>query len=271
MKEKVWVNVPINYREMLSDWSQFFAYESEDEENGKLVVYRFTTSTKEYSHFDKFLKENAIKHYIFRRVYTFTKREKDNAEILWFWTDDDAKESYTPEPIYHVCDACGKKIPHIDRHRLHVDFENIKKYDIMSTYQGDIETIVSEKIKQLFDREDITRVEFEPIYQIGKENQVIEGFYHLILREGIGDVIEPSEIIKRDFCSACGFYYEYRCQTTLNFNRNTWNGLDICYTKNWFGGGPPKFKRLLISNKLYRVLEQNKVKNVYFQPAYFVD
>ncbi|ADY55097.1 hypothetical protein Sgly_0736 [Syntrophobotulus glycolicus DSM 8271] len=270
MKEKVWVNIPLNYLEVLRDWSQFFAYESEDEENGKLVVYEFTTNTKEYCNFDQFLKENTIKHYIFRRVYTFTKREKDNAEILWLWTDDDAKESYTPELINHVCDACGKKIPHLDRHLLHVDYKKIKKYDIMSTYHGDTETIVSEKIKHLFNQEGITGVEFEPIYQIGKENQVIEGFYHLILREGIGDVVEPSEIIKKDYCPVCGFYDDFRCKTTLNFKRNTWKGLDICYTKNWFGG-PPKFKSLIISNKLYRVLEQNKIKHVYFQPAYLID
>lgn len=140
----------------------------------------------------------------------------------------------------------------------------------MSTYHGDTETIVSEKIKHLFNQEGITGVEFEPIYQIGKENQVIEGFYHLILREGIGDVVEPSEIIKKDYCPVCGFYDDFRCKTTLNFKRNTWKGLDICYTKNWFGG-PPKFKSLIISNKLYRVLEQNKIKHVYFQPAYLID
>jgi len=270
LKEKVWVNIPMNYREMLSDWSQFFVYESEDEENGKLVVYSFYTNTKEYCHFDQFLKENTIKHYIFRRVYTFTKREKDNAEILWFWTDDDAKESFTPEPIYHLCEACGKKIPNLDRHRLHVDYNKIKKVDFMSTYQGDTETIVSERIKQLFEQEGITGVGFDPIYQIGKENQVIEAFYHLILQEGIGDVVEPSEIIKKGFCPVCGRYDESTFQTTLNFNRNTWKGLDICYTKNWFGG-PPKFKLLIITNKLYKVLEQNKIKYVYFQPAYFVD
>ncbi|MFX0549447.1 hypothetical protein ACOAKC_08920 [Hathewaya histolytica] len=66
-------------------------------------------------------------------------------------------------------------------------------------------------------------------------------------------------------------YEHFLCKTLLNFNRETWRGLDICYTKNWFGSSPNKFKRLIVSNKLYKVLVENNIKNVYFQPSYFVD
>lgn len=270
MKERVWINIPIRYQEILCDWSKSYAYESEDEEHGKLVVYSLYTNSQEYRKLENFLEENSIPYYIFRRVYNFTKNEKDNAEILWFWIDDDAKDSYTPEPTNYVCNKCGKKVLFIDRHMLHVDYKKIKKYDIMSTYSGNIETVVSEKVREIFVRENISGVKFEPIYQLGKENKIIDGFYHLILKEGIGDVIEPSKINKKDYCPACGLYAEHICQTTLNFDRRTWDGLDICYTKNWFGG-PPKFKRLIVSNKFYKVLEKNKIKNIYFQPAYFVE
>jgi hypothetical protein len=270
LKEKVWINIPIKFKDTLTQWSEFFSYESEDDENGKLIVYSLNTDSKEYNNFISFLNKNHIYYYIFRRVYTFTKKEKDNAEILWFWTDDDAKDSYTPNHSDCACNKCGKKIPLITRNKLHVDFKKIRKYDIMSTYNGDIETIVSEKIRQIFIQENVTGIEFESIYQLGKENKVIEGFYHLILKEGIGNVIEPSIIKRQGFCSECGFYDEYICQTIVNFDRSTWEGLDICYTKDWFGG-PPRFKRLIISNKLYKILEQNKIKNVYFHPAYFIN
>lgn len=269
MKEKVWINIPLKYKEVLLEWNEYLAYESEDSENGKLVVYSFYTNSKEYDNLIKFLEKNNIKNYIFRRVYTFTKKEKDEAEILWFWTDDDAQDSYISEPIEYVCNKCGKKVPLIKQGKLYVDLKKIKKYDIMSTYNGDQETIVSEKVKQLFIEENISGVEFEPLYQINSDDKVIEGFYHLILKEGIGDVVEPSIIERRNLCLECGVYDEYICKTTLNFNRGTWDGLDICYTKNWFSA-PPKFKRLIISNKLYRILINNKIKNVYFQPAYFV-
>jgi hypothetical protein len=255
---------------MLIEWSDFYSYESEDDENGKLAVYSLYTDLKEYDSFIKFLLSNSIYYYVFRRVYTFTKAEKDNSEILWLCTDDDAKDSYTQEYDKCICNKCGKKLPRVTEGKLQVDFKKIKKYDIMSTYNGDIETIVSEKVRQLFIQEKITGVEFKPIYQIGKKDVAIEGFYHLILKEGIGHVIEPSIVKKRDFCSECGFFDEYICQTILNFDRSTWIGLDICYTKDWFGG-PPNFKRLIISNRLYKVLEQNKIKNVYFQPAYLAN
>ena len=270
MKEKIWINIPIKYKETLRDWSKFLAYESEDREYGKLVVYSLYTDIKEYNDLEILLNENSVPHYIFRRLYTFTKKEKDNSEILFFWTDDDAKDSYTPEPTSFICNKCNKKVPVIDRHMLHVDIKKIRKFDIMSTYNGDTETIVSEKVKQLFSQENITGIKYEPIYQLGKENMVIEGYYHLILQEGIGEVIEPSIIKKKGFCSECGHYDEYLTQTVLNFHRRSWDKLDICYTKNWFGG-PPKSKSMIISNKLYKVLEQNKLKYVYFQPANLVD
>lgn len=270
MKEKVWLNISKKYQGILCEWSEFIAYESEDLENGKVIVYSLYTNQKEYHSLVTFLKKNDIHNYIFRRVYTFTKNEKDNAEILWFWTDDDAKDSYTPETTNCICNKCNGEVPISNRRRIHVDYKKIRKYEIMSTYHGDTETIVSEKVKQLFIQEKILGTEFEPIYQIGKDNKEIEGFYHLILQEGIGDVIEPSVLEKKDFCPECGMWGEFICKTTLNFSRETWKGYDICYTKNWFGS-PPKFKNLIISNKLYKVLERNKIKNVYFQPAYFVD
>jgi len=270
MKETVWIYIPSQFNDLLNKWNDYYSYDTEDSDIGKLVAYRMDTSSVEYDSLIRFLKEKNIYHYIFRRVYRFTKKEKDDAEILWLWTDDDAKDSYIPNPINCICKRCGKKSPYITRHNIHVDYKNIKKYDIMSTYHGDIETIVSEKLRQIFIQENITGVEFEPIYQIGVENKVIDGFYHLILKEGIGDVVEPSIVNKKEFCPECGFYDEFICQTTLNFKRSTWDKLDICYTKNWFGG-PPKFKNLIISQKLRKILIENKVKNIYFQPAYLVD
>lgn len=270
MKEKLWINIPVKFKEELSDWCEFFSYESEDKEMGKLAIYSLYTNSREHNNLIKFLHENDINYYIFRRVYTFTTKEKENAEILWFWTDNDAQDSFTTEPTYNICTKCDKKIPLINAHKLHVDYKKIKKYDIMSTYNGDTETIVSEKVKNLFIQENVSGIKFESIYQLGKENKVIDGYYHLVLEEGIGDIVEPSVVEKKGLCPECGMYDEFICKTTLNFNRITWKRYDICYTKNWFSA-PPKFKNLIISNKLYKILIQNKIKNVYFQPAYFID
>ena len=270
MKEKVWIYIPETYKEMLDEWQKYYSYNTEDDENGKLVAYSLHTDSKDYKNLTEFLNENNIYNYIFRRVYNFSKKELRNSENLWFWTDDDAKESYTIGSNDNTCDKCKNKTLSIERGRLYIDYKRIKKYDIMSTYSGDIETIVSEKIKCLFEKESISGVEFKPVYQMGKDSEVIDGFYHLILQEGIGEVVEPSIIEKGQLCSKCGEYDYFICKTLLNFNRKTWKGFDICYTKDCFGGSP-KFKNLIISNKLYRVLVENNIKNVYFQPAYFID
>lgn len=270
MRETVWINIPLKFKGLLDTWREYYAYDTEDSELGRLVSYRIDTNRSEYANLISFLEKNDIYYYIFRRWYRFTKKEKDESEILLFWTDDDAKDSYTSKPKEYICNKCGKKVPLVERGRLYVDLKKINKYDIMSTYNGDEETIVSEKVKQLFIEENISGVEFKPLYQINTENKIIAGFYHLILKGGIGEVVEPSIIEKKNLCPQCGLYDEYICKTTLNFKRNTWEGLDICYTKDWFSA-PPKFKRLVVSNKLYKVLMDNKIRNVYFQPAYFID
>lgn len=266
----MWIYIPETYKEMLAEWQNYYSYDTEDDENGKLVAYSLHTDSKDYKNLMEFLNKNNIYNYIFRRVYNFSKKELQNSEILWFWTDDDAKESYITDSKDDVCVFCENKILAIERGKLYIDYKKIKKYDIMSTYNGDIETIVSERVRQLFEKENISGAKFESIYQIGKENEKIEGFYHLILQEGIGEVKEPSIIEKGQLCAKCGEYDKFICKTVLNFERKMWKGLDICYTKNWFGG-PPKFKCLIVSNKLYRVLVENNIKNVYFQPAYFID
>ncbi|MEQ8156581.1 MAG: hypothetical protein ABRQ25_17165 [Clostridiaceae bacterium] len=91
------------------------------------------------------------------------------------------------------------------------------------------------------------------------------------MKVGIGEVIEPSIVRKKNLCSECGIYEEYLCQTPLYFKKKTWEALDICYTKNWFGGHPTYDKGIIISNRLYKVLVENKIKYVYFEPAYLVE
>ncbi|MEQ8156580.1 MAG: hypothetical protein ABRQ25_17160 [Clostridiaceae bacterium] len=155
MKEKVWINIPAKYKDKLSQWVDFFGYDSEDE-NGKLVVYRFLTDSKEYEQITYFLQQKNINFYIFRREYAFTKKEKDNAQILRLRIDDDAKDSCYLEDDMHRCSKCNRLIPQVQRKELHVDYKKIKKYDFMVTYEGTVETIVSDKVRQILLRENIS-------------------------------------------------------------------------------------------------------------------
>lgn len=213
---------------------------------------------------------NGISFYIFRRLHRFAKKEIEKAEILMMNVDDDAKDSENLDPTYRTCEACKRKVPLLERSSLHVDFKRIRKFDFTTTYSGPEEIIVSDRMRRIFQEEGITGVDYGPVFQLGTDSSRIEEFYHLKLLEGIGSLVEPSFVEKENLCDKCGMYKTYICKTLFYFRRESWQGYDICFTRDWFGG-PPQGKWLIVSPKMYKVLTQNRVKYVYFHPAYFVD
>lgn len=148
MTETVWINIPLKYKSLLDSWSNYYSYDTEDTEIGKLLTYRMTTDSDEYISLINFLEEKKLYFYIFRRIYRFTKKEIESAEILQFWVDDDAQDSINIEPTTYRCESCGEKVPILKRKTLHVDQKKIKKYDITAIYDGSLEIIISENLKK---------------------------------------------------------------------------------------------------------------------------
>ncbi len=118
MKEKVWINISEKYKNILEPWSNFYCYDSEDINLGKVGAYNLFTDSKEYSDLIEFMNESNIEYNIFGRVYRFTKNEIETSEILWFWTDDYAKDSEIPDEEFKICPKCKKITPHITRNKI---------------------------------------------------------------------------------------------------------------------------------------------------------
>jgi len=272
MKEKVWIHIPKNFQRYLQPWIGYFSYETEDEDLGRSVAYSFITNNKKYENLIDLLKKQNIRYFIFRREYLFSKTEIENSEILKLKVFANAKNSYSSDHEGNICSACGEKVQKLYRHKLHVDYKNIRKYDISVTYSGDTEIIISDKVKDLMIKEKISGIEFYPVFQLGSENQVINNFFHLKLSEGIGEVVEPSIVDRTEKkCSQCGFYKKFLCQTPLYFKRETWKQDDICYTLNWFGSPPyAQGKWVIISQRLYRILKDNKINFFSVEPSFFI-
>jgi hypothetical protein len=273
VKEKVWVYVPATNRNLLESWSTNYTYDTVDLELGNCVAYSFFTHTSEYHSLMNFLQTNQIGCNIFRRVYRFTKKEIGEAEILVMNLDEDAKDAENLDPTYRRCDACNHNVPLKERSSLHVEYKRIRKFDITTPYNSHgVEIIVSERMRRIFQQEAISGVDYGLVFQLGTERSPIEGFYHLKLQEGIGPVVEPSIVEKKNLCDRCGFYENYFCKTLLYFKRDSWQGKDICFTRDWFGVPPrSQGKWLIVSNKMYKVLIQNQIKFIYFQPAFLID
>lgn len=272
MKEKLWINISKNYVEELDIWKSYYSYESYDNKIGAVSTYSLLSESSDFKSLFEFLTEKKIPYDIIRREYSFTKKEVGNAEILKLIVDGNAQNSFSSDHDGYICSFCGEKVQLAHINNLHVDYKAIKKYDISATYMGNTEIIVSKRLRNILVSNNVTGIQFFPVYQIGKSKEIIPTFYHLVLEEGTGQVIEPSIVDKDVRCSKCGFYKKFLCQTPLNFKRNTWNGKDICLTENWFGSPPmSQGKWVIISKRLYYILMENKIKSFSIEPAFLID
>jgi hypothetical protein len=271
MEENVWIHIPYSFKDLLNSWIKYYSYDTSDKNIGKLVAYKFNTGDKEYEKLCTFLEKNNIQFIIFRREYKFSNSEINKAELLEFVVDNSAKRSYSPDhKKFTICNNCGEELPLLHYTDLHVDFNTIKKYDISATYSIVGEIIVSQSLRDILVNEGVIGIDYYPIYQFDSNKQLIEGFYQLIIEEGIGEVEEPAIVETKDKCPVCGFYKKFLCQTPLYFNKNTWRNLDICFTSNWFGAPPGwQGKKILISPKLYKVLKGYHIKGFSVRPAFF--
>ncbi|MFB5197416.1 hypothetical protein ACE198_21330 [Neobacillus sp. KR4-4] len=135
---------------------------------------------------------------------------------------------------------------------------------------GDIEIIVSKRLKNILISENVTGIKFSSIYDIDT-HEVIKDFYHLQLEIGIGEVVEPSIVEIEKKCNKCGFYGKFLCQTPLYFEKDSWKELDMYFTLNWFGSPPiTQGKWVIISQRLYRILIENNIKYIDVQPAFLI-
>lgn len=272
MKEKIWLHISQKNFMELNNWKSYHSYDTYDSNIGDVSAVSLFTESNDFKELIKVLENRNISFEVFRREYTFTKKEIVNAEILKLIVDGNAQNSFSPDHDGYTCPVCREKVQFKQVNNLQVDYKVIKKYDISTTYMGHTEIIVSERVKNILIKEQITGIRFVPVYQIGKVEEIIPEFHHLMLEEGIGEVVEPSIVDKDIRCSKCGFYKKFLCQTPLNFKRNTWNNKDICFTENWFGAPPlSQGKWVIISKRLYSILKENKIKAFSVEPAFFID
>ncbi|KQL39264.1 hypothetical protein AN960_09880 [Bacillus sp. FJAT-25509] len=270
MIETQWIHIEKRFDITDITFKKYYVYTTFDDIVGEAIAYKIKTNSNEYSKFINFLVSNGIRFNIFRREYKFSKKEGEDSEILHLNICSDAKESYSPDHEGYVCEQCKEQVQFLQINNLQVKYLNIKKYDLSITYMGDTEIIISEKLKDIFIREGVTGIQFSNIFDLDS-NDIIEGFYHLRLQEGIGDVVEPSIVEKDVKCNSCGFYHTFLCQTPLYFLKDSWKGLDICFTSNWFGQ-PPSYqgKNIIISKRLYQILIKNNIKRIEVQPSFLI-
>lgn len=270
MKEVNYIEICKEYEDILKPWKEFHSYEDIHPRLGKVVVFLFNVGDRNYINFMQFITKEKINFDIRRRQFKFTKKEKEAAEILQLHVYEYAKDSYLTEEISRCCNACGQTLP-TQLGKLHVNYNNIKKYDLCSTYPKNSEVIVSERLKHIFESENIEGVDYLPIYQMGKKDKVIDGYYRLKLNVGIGEIVSPSLVECGEKCEECGFNEKFLLKGLLFFNKDTWSGAPICYSKNYFGQ-PVSWQKpiIIISSKMHKILIDKGIKSFLATPLHFI-
>ncbi|MFC4779304.1 hypothetical protein ACFO9Q_21125 [Paenibacillus sp. GCM10023252] len=273
MQERVWIHVPEIHQQELERWKEYLKYHTVDMELGRVAVYEFITNKTEDLNFKQFTKERNIRCIVSRREYSFTKAEKDQADILYLIIDGNGGDSTSDESLYYTCPTCMYEVRKVNRSRVRVDYKEVSKYDICISYLPNCEVVVSQKLIDLMVGEKISGYETTPIYQTGTD-EVIPNFYQLLLNTGLGEAVAPTIVERGIRCVDCGFYTRNLIKSLLHYKKLESRSYDICYASDWYGDiYRNKYvgsRAIVISQKLYRIMKENKIRAFSVQPAAFI-
>ncbi|MEK3885820.1 hypothetical protein [Paenibacillus sp. PL2-23] len=274
MKEKLWIHVLQEFEYLLENWKNYYSYNTVDKNHGKMIVFCFNSGTADYNDFINVLVQNEVFHFVFRREYSFTKKDKEDSEILRLIINGDADDSHSSESLYYECNKCKNRVRKLHRNHVLANEKFLKKYDLSISNPPNSEIFVSNKLKTVLEQEGIQGLKYVPVNSLKSPSKQIQGFYKVEIEVGIGQVIDPTQLERGDMCKECGFNNKFLRKGLLYFNKPDWGRQDICYTENWFGSiYQGKFmggKEIIISQKLYRILVNNNIKSFSVEPSFLI-
>jgi hypothetical protein len=224
-------------------------------------------------------------------IRKYTKRELENAEILRLIIaatfEPAGEEVGTVYDYSKACPKCGAG--RIQKSELILDLRKIRrccgesydsKYDIAKTISYD-EWVVSERFKRIVEENQITGCEFLPVRHYSKRAKNLPTVYQLKVTSSVGETAEQTKFGKNPFdLDPEG---KFRCPehnvsglnivSELYIKRENWDGSDIAITRNLIGGGAANaypMPLIIISQKLYRLLKENKMKGFKVEVAHLV-
>lgn len=151
----------------------------------------------------------------------------------------------------------------------------LKNKDIIRTIAED-EILVSEKLVEIMTKNNITGAEFLPVSNISKGAKGNKWFYLNIISNVIasksnviGDAFRTIDDVN-DISTPCGHVIKHLVYSELVIDKKSWDNSDIARTTILFGGHKHliyPFPYIVVSNKLYTILNVNNIKGANFERA----
>jgi hypothetical protein len=264
MTEEIWLEIPIALSSRLRLKEGKNGYFSEDSLRQKIFVTRLFGRDK-LSEFIATHSSDACK--VRARHFKFTKADIGKATILELVPDDSAQESDSQFEQLH-CPELGQYLP-LRPIRTLVHRANLTK-DVQTTYMGNIEFIVHDKVLRVIDENACAGIAKVSAVYDKISQELIPDYWLLEPRQTAARVTSDTDIEKGNYCSSHDLYEKFLTKgDLLNISKGSWEGYDICFTREFFGEPiSSQGKGILVSKRLHDLFVMYRISGVSFAPAF---
>lgn len=243
-----------------------------------LLVFEIADSDPLFEEVSKFMLNYDINPQI---RLEYSKKELTEARYLHIWLRRysgypqpeaiDVKNSYINYTfdIKNFCTKCGSGLVQNDSFYLKKSF-NIDKIRFGGVYWVYDTFFITTELRDLFAKEKFTGIEFVPVKNI-KTKQIVDNIVQLKINE-IFPAKLKYDIEKIIDCKQCGqkrdvMKMDSEVITSKDVQKNL--DKDFYLSQEFHGDGFLCCKSVLISNRVYKFLIDNKIKNICAEPIRF--
>jgi len=176
-----------------------------------------------------------------------------------------------------LCNHCnwGRQISD-----LILDLRRVPQHKDISETIAWVEWVVSSKFTRTFTENKLTGAEFRPIFEFKNPTKQSREWYQLRVTGKAGELAEKTKLGRDPFSPS---EVSWRCPlghavvteflSEIYLHRNAWDGSDIAITDALFGQGRNLLRPtplIIISQRMYRVLEEAGLKGFSYEVAHLV-
>lgn len=209
-------------------------------------------------------KERNISLHLARFEMEYTKKELENAKYFNLQLDSFcssfAEEYGTKYDYSNKCNCCGSGEKQISE--LYMDKTKMGRKDISKLYS--LEVVISEKLYKLLLDNDITGFEVGAVRHKNNKMKNEPVLYQLFCSNTLPPLNEQSVFYKEKYCECCGKSGLFLDSLPYYDEESLKDAKDFNYTYEYFGGGVSGTPYIIVSQKVYRLFKDNKIKGVVF-------
>ncbi|MDE6593213.1 MAG: hypothetical protein K2K57_09150 [Oscillospiraceae bacterium] len=239
----------------------------------KLRYYSAPYNSEKYNIIKSSVKAAAEKYLIKISEHTYslkcTKKEIDTARFykmkLGIYGSEDHTEHYKTKYSDKYCSACDthQRIP---AEKVFINKCEFRGKDISCSDNLNNEILLSDKIKNLIEENNLTGVEFYPAHHYSK---MIKNDYP-VWRMAVTSILPPvdksmdTEIIE-GYCDVCKCHHILPLSYLRYKNSDLQQAADFNLSREHFGAGWYGSPELIVSRRVYNIFKGNNVKGVKYE------